>query len=46
MNHDDPVALYIITQPTDKSRLRPLIGYCYDDPACPGHKQGLKEAAS
>jgi type IV secretion system protein VirD4 len=25
MNHDDPVALYIITQPTDKSRLRPLI---------------------
>ena len=25
MNHDDPVALYIITQPTDKSRLRSLI---------------------
>lgn len=25
MNHDTPVSLYIITQPTDKDRLRPLI---------------------
>lgn len=25
MNHDDPVSLYIITQPNDKARLRPLI---------------------
>jgi type IV secretion system protein VirD4 len=25
MNHDDPVSLYIITQPSDKSRLRPLV---------------------
>jgi len=25
MNHHDPVSLYIITQPTDKARLRPLI---------------------
>ncbi len=25
MNHDDPVSLYIITQPVDKDRLRPLI---------------------
>lgn len=25
MNHDTPVSLYIITQPTDKNRLRPLV---------------------
>lgn len=25
MNHDTPVSLYIITQPTDKDRLRPLV---------------------
>lgn len=25
MNHDDPVSLYIITQPNDKDRLRPLV---------------------
>jgi len=25
MNHDDPVTLYITTQPDDKSRLRPLV---------------------
>jgi type IV secretion system protein VirD4 len=25
MNHDDPVSLYIVTQPNDKSRLRPLV---------------------
>jgi type IV secretion system protein VirD4 len=25
MNHDDPVSLYIVTQPNDKARLRPLV---------------------
>jgi type IV secretion system protein VirD4 len=25
MNHDDPVTLYIVTQPADKLRLRPLV---------------------
>ncbi len=25
MHHDDPVSLYIVTRPTDKARLRPLI---------------------
>lgn len=25
MNHDSPVSLYIVTQPTDKARLRPLV---------------------
>ena len=25
MNHDDPVSLYIVTQPNDKSRLKPLV---------------------
>lgn len=25
MNHDDPVTLYIVTQPNDKARLRPLV---------------------
>jgi type IV secretion system protein VirD4 len=25
MNFDDPVSLYIVTQPTDKARLRPLV---------------------
>lgn len=25
MNHEDPVSLYIITQPNDKARLRPLV---------------------
>jgi len=25
MHHDDPVSLYIITQPNDKTRLRPLV---------------------
>ncbi len=25
MNNDDPVSLYIVTQPNDKSRLRPLV---------------------
>lgn len=25
MNHDDPVSLYIVTQPTDKDRLKPLV---------------------
>ncbi|KTT29763.1 conjugal transfer protein TraG [Pseudomonas oryzihabitans] len=25
MNHDDPLSLYIITQPNDKTRLRPLV---------------------
>ena len=25
MNHVDPVSLYIVTQPNDKSRLRPLV---------------------
>ncbi|WP_417519318.1 type IV secretory system conjugative DNA transfer family protein [Marinobacter sp.] len=25
MTHDDPVSLYIVTQPNDKSRLRPLV---------------------
>ena len=25
MNHDKPVSLYIVTQPTDKARLRPLV---------------------
>jgi len=25
MNHDSPVSLYIVTQPNDKSRLRPLV---------------------
>jgi type IV secretion system protein VirD4 len=25
MNHDSPVSLYIVTQPTDKTRLRPLV---------------------
>jgi len=25
MNHDDPLSLYIITQPNDKARLRPLV---------------------
>jgi len=25
MNHDDPVSLFIITQPNDKARLRPLV---------------------
>jgi type IV secretion system protein VirD4 len=25
MNHDDPVSLYIVTQPSDKARLRPLV---------------------
>lgn len=25
MNHDDPVSLYIVTQPNDKGRLRPLV---------------------
>ncbi len=25
MNHDDPVSLYIMTQPNDKARLRPLV---------------------
>ena len=25
MNHDDPVSLYIVTQPNDKDRLRPLV---------------------
>ena len=25
MNHDDPVSLYIVTQPNDKTRLRPLV---------------------
>lgn len=25
MNHDTPVSLYIVTQPTDKARLRPLV---------------------
>jgi len=25
MNHDSPVSLYIITEPTDKARLRPLV---------------------
>ncbi|WP_426107448.1 type IV secretory system conjugative DNA transfer family protein [Massilia sp. TSP1-1-2] len=25
MNHDSPVSLYIVTQPTDKNRLRPLV---------------------
>ncbi len=25
MNHDDPVSLYIVTRPTDKARLRPLV---------------------
>lgn len=25
MNHDDPISLYIVTQPNDKSRLRPLV---------------------
>ncbi len=25
MHHDDPVSLYIITQPADKARLRPLV---------------------
>jgi type IV secretion system protein VirD4 len=25
MNHEDPVSLYIVTQPVDKSRLRPLV---------------------
>lgn len=25
MNHDDPVSLYIITQPNDKARLQPLV---------------------
>lgn len=25
MNHDDPVSLYIVTQPNDKNRLRPLV---------------------
>lgn len=25
MNHEDPVSLYIVTQPNDKARLRPLV---------------------
>ena len=25
MNHEDPVSLYIVTQPNDKTRLRPLV---------------------
>lgn len=25
MNHDDPVSLYIVTQPNDKARLQPLV---------------------
>lgn len=25
MNHDDPVSLYIVTQPNDKERLKPLV---------------------
>lgn len=25
MNHDDPISLYIVTQPNDKARLRPLV---------------------
>jgi type IV secretion system protein VirD4 len=25
MHHDDPISLYIVTRPTDKARLRPLI---------------------
>jgi type IV secretion system protein VirD4 len=25
MNHDDPVSLYVVTQPNDKARLRPLV---------------------
>ncbi|WP_159117085.1 type IV secretory system conjugative DNA transfer family protein, partial [Klebsiella pneumoniae] len=25
MNHDNPVSLYIVTQPNDKARLRPLV---------------------
>ena len=25
MHHDDPVSLYIVTQPSDKARLRPLV---------------------
>ena len=25
MHHDDPVSLYLVTQPTDKARLRPLV---------------------
>jgi len=25
MHHDDPVSLYLVTQPTDKTRLRPLV---------------------
>ncbi len=25
MNNDDPISLYIVTQPTDKARLRPLV---------------------
>lgn len=25
MNHDEPVSLYIVTQPNDKTRLRPLV---------------------
>ncbi|MDP5168559.1 type IV secretory system conjugative DNA transfer family protein [Pseudomonas syringae] len=25
MNHDDPVSLYIVTQPVDKERLKPLV---------------------
>lgn len=25
MNHDDPVSLYIVTKPNDKTRLRPLV---------------------
>lgn len=28
MNHDQAVSLYIVTQPNDKSRLRPLIRVC------------------